>query len=116
MNTLKALAEVLDSVAPAVGHLKDDQPAPYIHLKQLPGVPTGRTWESVDRVEVSIFAEGYDPARDLADEALKVLKGNVRTSFGAVDLIEAEIPLFHEAIESDTLNKFSGTYLITYRH
>lgn len=116
MNTLKALAEMLDPVAPAMGHIKDEQPVPYIHLKQLPGIPTGRTWESIDRIEIAIFAEGYDPAKDLADEAKKVLTGYAETSFGLIDRIEAEIPLWHEAIDSDTNNKFSGTYLVTYRN
>lgn len=116
MNSLDALTEILEPIAPTVLHVKEHEPVPYIHLKQLPGIPTGRTWESIDRIEIAIFAEGYDPAKDLADEATKVLTGHAKTSFGPIDLIEAEIPLWHEATDSDTLNKFSGTYLITYRH
>jgi len=116
MNTSKALAEVLESVAPAIGHIKEERPLPYIHLKQLPGIPTGRSWESIDRIEIAIFAEGYDSTKNLADEAAKVLTGYAETSFGLLDRIEAEIPLWHEAIDSDTTNKFSGTYLVTYRN
>lgn len=116
MNSLDAITEILEPIAPTVFHVKEDEPIPYIHLKQLPGIPTGRSWETIDRIEIAIFAEGYDPAKDLSDEAAKVLTGPAKTSFGPIDLIQAEVPLFHDAIESDTLNMFSGTYLITYRH
>lgn len=116
MNSLDALTEILEPIARTVLHVKETDPVPYIHLKQLPGIPTGRTWESIDRIEIAIFAEGYDPAKDLADEAQKVLTGYAETSFGLIDRIEAEIPFWHEAIDSDTNNKFSGTYLVTYRN
>jgi len=116
MNTSKALAEVLKPVAPAVGHIKEERPLPYIHLTQLPGIPTGRSWEFVDRIQVEIFAEGYDSTENLASRASKILTGYAETSFGLIDQIEAEIPFWHEAIDSDTNNKFSGTYLVTYRN
>jgi len=115
MNTLDVLKELLTQVAPVTFHVSETKPAPYIHLIQLPGVPTGRSWESIDRIQVDIYAEGYDPAQDLASEASKLLTGNAETSFGLVDQLEAEIPFWHEAIESDTINKFSATYLVTYR-
>lgn len=115
MNTLDVIKELLEPVAPTVFYVKEEQPVPYIHLIQLPGIPTGRTWESIDRVQVDVYSNGYDPAKDLASEAAKILNGNAKTSFGFVDRIEAEIPFWHEAIESDTENKFTGTYIITYR-
>lgn len=115
MNTLDTLSELLEPVAPSVFHLKEDQPVSYIHLIQLPGIPTGRTWESIDRVQVDIYSTGYDSAQGLALEASKILTGNAKTSFGFVDRIETEIPFWHEPLESDTENKFTGTFIITYR-
>lgn len=116
MNTLDAFSELLEPVAPSVFHVKEEQAVPYIHLTQLPGIPTGRSWESVDRIQVEIFAEGYDSTENLASRASKILTGYAETSFGLIDHIEAEIPFWHEAIDSDTNNKFSGTYLVTYRN
>jgi len=115
MNSLDAFKELLSPVAPTVFHVKEDQPHPLIHVIQLPGIPTGRAWEAVDRIQVEIYAEGYDAAKDLASEAGAILTGYKETSFGLIDQIQAEIPLYHEAIDSDTLNKFSGTFLVTYR-
>jgi len=116
MNTLDALEELLSSLAPTVFHVSENQPIPYIQLIQLPGVPTGRSWESIDRVQIDIYANGYDPAKDLAHEASQILTGYANTSQGLIDQLEAEIPFWHEATESDTINKFSATYLVTYRH
>lgn len=115
MNTLKALAEHLETVAPAVGHVSEQQTVPYIHFKQLPGVPTGSSWERVDRVQIEIFSEGYDSTKELADVASELLTGYADTSQGFIDSIDEEIPFWHEAMESDTINKFTGTYLCTFR-
>lgn len=115
MNTLKAIKEVLTPVAATVTRVSEDREFPYVFIKQLPGLPTGRSWEAVDRVEVEIWAEGYGPAFDLAKEAGEILRGYQETSYGLIDLIEAEVPFWHEPTDSDKHNKFSGTFLVTYR-
>lgn len=116
MIVLKALKELLDPVAPTVFKMKEDANPPFIHLTQLPGVPSQYSWESIDHIQIDVYGSGISNAFDLSQQVSQILEGYAETSHGLIDDFQAEIKFWHEAIASETTNKFSGTYYVTYRN
>lgn len=111
-----ALLEVLDDLGAGYLHLSYGFEAdlPAFHVYTVGGSEAGPLRE--DRVEVAVYADGRDAARDASEAARQRLVGRPHlTSVGLLDMLDVEISPHGVPYASDVVNQYVTTYRVATR-